>query len=99
MAELVHPKMALKKPHPLPPAKFGLQHYTLSARLAEGNPAETYVDMPHRLVNIIRPRAHTELCGIGSDQLLPSVLLKSPHGSREEAGGDQVEQTCRDDQK
>jgi hypothetical protein len=53
VAELVHPKMALKKPHPLPPSKFGPQHYTWSAWSVEGNPAETYVDMPHGLVNII----------------------------------------------
>jgi hypothetical protein len=81
VAELVHPKLALKKPQPLPPPKFGLQHYTSSAWSVKRNPAETHVDMPHGLVNIIRPRAHTELRGIGPDQLLPSVLLKSPHGS------------------
>jgi len=27
VAELVHPKRALKTPQPLPPLKFGLQHY------------------------------------------------------------------------
>lgn len=81
VAELVHPKMALKKPQPLPPATLGLQHYISSAQLVEENSEETYVNMPHRLIDIIRTRAHTEFCNVGPDQLLPGVLLKRPHSS------------------
>ena len=85
------------------PAVAAVEGRAAALRLVSGSlhmsSQTTYIDVPHRLVDIIRPRAVAELGGVASDELVPGVLLKEPHGPREEAGGNEIQQTGRDDEE
>lgn len=59
----------------------------------------TTVDMPDRFVNIVGSRATTEFDGITSDGFGPLLTLQGPDRAREEAGCDEVEEGCREDEE
>lgn len=58
-----------------------------------------YVDVPDTLTNIIRTGSGSKFRGIGSNGLVPLVLLQKPYGSREETGGNEIKEAGGDDQK
>jgi len=60
---------------------------------------ETYVDMPYTLPDIVRAWPRPDLCGITTNDLIPSIDFESPDSFREEAGGDKVEEARRDDEE
>ena len=59
----------------------------------------TYVDVPDTLVDVIGPRSGSDLCRIASHCIVPILSLEIPDCSREETGGDEVEEACRDDKE
>ncbi|RDW67574.1 hypothetical protein BP6252_08970 [Coleophoma cylindrospora] len=54
------------------------------------------VDMPHAPANIIRTRARSVLRGIAAGDLVPLIGLEEPDSSREQAGGDMVQEARGD---
>lgn len=58
-----------------------------------------YVDVPDALVDVVGPRSGSDLCRIASHCIVPILSLEIPDCSREETGGDEVEEACRDDKE
>jgi hypothetical protein len=58
-----------------------------------------YVDVPDTLVYVIRTSSGSELRGITSNYLVPSVCFQIPYASGEETSSDEIEEAGRDNQK
>jgi hypothetical protein len=50
----------------------------------------TYIDVPDTLVNVVGTRSIAKLVGLTTNILVPPGHFEAPHGSREEAGTDEV---------
>ena len=96
VAELVHPRMALKKPQPPPPLNSGLQHCDGSALYlgaVKGWVEATYIDVPDALIDVVGPGAIAKFSGFATAQgLIPIMHLKAPNSAGEQAGGNEIQQ-------
>lgn len=100
VAEFVHPSTALKIPHPPPPLSSGLQHFReVSIGTSVKGQRETYVYVPHALVNVIGTRSISKFCGVTADNLVPFLLLEITHCPGEESSGDEIQEARRNDKE
>jgi hypothetical protein len=59
----------------------------------------TYIDMPYALIDIIRSRSRTNLISITTNDLIPSLRLQVPYSPRQEPGGNNIDNQCRDNEE
>lgn len=55
--------------------------------------------MPDTLGNIVGAWSGADFSSVATDNLVPFGLLKVPYSAREEASGNKVEDTSRDDEE
>lgn len=55
--------------------------------------------MPDALADVVRSRSGACLAGVASDDVVPCVVFEEPDCTREEAGGDEVEEAGADYQE
>lgn len=58
-----------------------------------------YIDVPHALGDVVGSWAGSGLGCVASSQVVPVLCLEVPDGSREEAGGDEVEEAGGEDEE
>ena len=59
----------------------------------------TYIDMPHRLRDIIRARSVADLVRVAANEVAPLLRLEEPDSAREKARGNEVEEARGDDEE
>jgi hypothetical protein len=65
----------------------------------EGNKYSTHINVPYTLANVIRAWPVAKLIALTVNGDIPSGCFKVPYGTREETGANEIEKTCRQDEK